>query len=126
MESIFNPKSKGFSVAKGSDISPSDLISSGIFMKDSKFPKLYSDLFHTKLRFPGIEEDFLIDIDLPDLLSLKDEATQQLRPVETIAQRRSERIQESSVRQTGCSTQKAFTTTARSVLPRAHVRRGDI
>ncbi|EPO2911692.1 hypothetical protein ACT7TL_003252 [Vibrio cholerae] len=37
MESIFNSKSKGFSVAKGSDISPSDLLKSGIFMKDSKF-----------------------------------------------------------------------------------------
>ena len=50
---------------------------------------------------------------------------QQLRPVETIAPRRSECIQESRVRQTGCSTQKAFTTTARSALPRAHIKCGD-
>jgi hypothetical protein len=48
-------------------------------MKDSKFPKLYSDLFHTKLRFPGIEEDFLIYIDLPELLSLKDEEITEIK-----------------------------------------------
>jgi len=37
MKTLFDSKSKGFSVAKGSDVSPSDLLNSGIYMNDFKF-----------------------------------------------------------------------------------------